>query len=297
MNIRVLRYFLTIADLGTITGAARFLHVSQPTLSKQISDLEDELQVKLFERGHREITLTEEGRYLQTRAKEIIQLVDKTTYTLQTDHNLIGGELDIGAGESIGMERILKVVSGIQKDYPAVKIRLHSGDAAEVEHKLTAGLLDFGVIMGTRNLSQYKTLKLPEADRWGLIFPKNDLLARKEVITPQDLIDRPIILSEQAFQRQRFRNWWQGVDGEMNIVGTYNLLFNATLLVKNRSCYALAFENLIAAQQDEQLTFRPLEPALTDPITLIWQNNSAPSSVAVLFLKRLKANLADTPQA
>lgn len=291
MNIRVLRYFLTIAELKTISGAARYLHVSQPTLSKQISELEQELNVTLFERGRREITLTPEGRYLQTRANEIIQLVDKTTYTLQTDHNLVGGELDIGAGESIGMNRILKIVSGIQKDYPAVKIHLHSGDAAEVEAKLDSGVLDFGVIMGEHKLTQYETLKLPESDRWGLIMPKNDPLAQKKEIEPQDLIDQKIMVSEQAFHRHRFQDWWRNVNDQINIVGTYNLLFNATLLVSHHSCYALAFENLVSAQQDDTLTFRPLVPELTDPITLIWKNNQTPSSVATLFLKRLRANL------
>lgn len=291
MNIRVLRYFLTIAELKTISGAARSLHVSQPTLSKQISDLEEELDVKLFDRGHREITLTKEGQYLQTRSKEIIQLVDKTTYTLQTDHNLISGELDIGAGESVGMERILKIVSGIQKDYPNVKIHLHSGNADEVQEKLDAGVLDFGVIMGNRQLTQYDSIKLPESDTWGLILPSSDSLAKKDSINPQDLTNHPIIVSDQSLQRQRFQDWWQNVSDQINIVGTYNLLFNATLLVQNHSCYAIAYENLISSRQNDKLVFRPFSPELSDPITLIWKNNITPSSVALLFIKRLKANL------
>ncbi|KRN28134.1 LysR substrate binding domain protein [Lactobacillus selangorensis] len=296
MNIRVLRYFLAIAELRTISGAARFLHVSQPTLSKQISDLEQELGVKLFTRGHREITLTQEGRYLQARAKEIIQLVDKTTDTLQSDHDLISGELDIGAGESIGMERILKTVSGIQRDYPGVKIHLHSGDAAEVEDQLDAGVLDYGVIIGKRQLNRYATLKLPEFDRWGIVLPADDPLAQKETLQPDDLRHKPLIVSEQAAHRHRFADWWRNQASDIRIIGTYNLLFNATILVRNHSCYAVALENLIVNRDNAHLAFRRFSPELTEPITLIWKNANTPSPVARLFLQRLQASLATSEE-
>lgn len=291
MDIRVLRYFLIIAEMHTMSKAANFLHISQSNLSKQISNLEADLGVKLFNRDYHEMTLTEEGRYLQSRAKEIVRLVDKTQSTLQNNDSLINGELDIGAGESNGMKRILQIVSAIQKDHPDVKIHLHSGDADEIENKLVSGTLDFGVIMGERRLTQYNSLRLPDIDRWGIILPIDDPLVKKQTLTPEDLIDRPVILSEQAYQQQRFEDWWRNESDNINIIGTYNLLFNAAIMVQNHSCLALAFENLISVEQNSQLTFRPLAPEQIEPTTLIWQKNNSLSSVANLFLNKLKASL------
>lgn len=293
MDIRVLRYFLAIAQEKSISRAAQYLHVSQPALSRQISDLEDELGVTLFERGPREITLTQDGHFLRQRASEIISLVDKTAFNLQSNVEIISGELDIGAGESIGMQRIMDVIADIIQDYPDVKINLHSGDSVEVEAKLESETLDFGVIMGEKPLTQYESLKLPEMDHWGILMPADSVLAKKDTITPEDLAGVPMLLSHQAAQRVRFQDWWTNVANELNIIGTYNLAFNASLLVKNKGCVALTFDNLINVNEGTGLTFRRLKPDLTEPITLIWKKNQVLSSVSNLFIKRLKANLEE----
>ncbi|MBA1433735.1 LysR family transcriptional regulator [Bombilactobacillus bombi] len=291
MDVRVLRYFLAIAQEHNISHAAHFLHISQPALSRQISDLETELGVKLFERGPRSIKLTSQGHYLRERAQEIISLVDKTEYNLQASQLSISGELDIGGGESIGMQRIMDVISEIIQDYPNVQIHLHSGDAADVEAKLDAGTLDFGVIMGFKPLQQYNSLRLPDKNYWGVILPAASPLKNKTAITPQDLLGYPLVISEQAQQADRFQDWWRPVFEKLHIVGTYNLIFNAALLVKNQGCLALSFEHLIDLR-NSQLEFRRLKPTVLEPITIIWKQNQTLSSVAQLFLQRLKTNIA-----
>ncbi|ANZ64965.1 transcriptional regulator [Secundilactobacillus paracollinoides] len=291
MEIRVLRYFVAVAEAKTISGAAKRLHLSQPTLSRQISELESETGSQLFTRGAREITLTDKGRYLLQRANAIIALVDKTQQNLQTDQTVISGSLDIGAGESRGMQRLMDIVAQLQQDYPAVSIHLHSGDASAIEAQLADGRLDFGVIMGQRQLKQYGALKLPEVDQWGVIMPESASLAQQKSVAPADLVGIPLMLSEQALHRDLFQDWWRNVADQITIVGTYNLIFNATLMVANGSSYVLGFANLVNTGEDSPLTFRPLEPALTEPITVVWSKEQPLSPIAQLFLKRLEANL------
>lgn len=254
MELRVLRYFLAVAQYQNITRAAHELLVSQPTLSKQLADLEDELGAQLFIRGHRQITLTEEGEYLQARTKEIVQLADRTAANIQQEQ-VISGTLSIGAGESTGMRRIMTILSDIVQDYPDVKIRLVSGNADEMEAALKHGTIDFAVLMAHRSLNNYHHLQIPESDQWGLVMRKDDPLAAKEVITPQDLVDLPIIISEQGLEEHRFQNWWGNLVNRINIIGTYTLVFNAQLMVNDGSAYMITFDNLINNSNHSNLTF------------------------------------------
>ncbi|MGR3741296.1 LysR family transcriptional regulator [Companilactobacillus sp. DQM5] len=292
MDIRILRYFLAIAQEKSISKAAQYLHISQPALSRQITDLENELNIKLFDRGPREIKLTKDGHYLRQKASEIVQLVDKTSYNLQANSNIVNGELDIGAGESMGMQRIMEVIAGIITDYPDIKLHFHSGDSTDVESKLESEILDFGVIMGEKPLSQYETLKLPEVDHWGILMPFDSTLVKKDTISPEDLVKIPLLVSNQAKQRVRFQDWWSNVSNDLNIIGTYNLAFNASLLVKTKKCVALTFDDLINTDKNSGLVFKRLNPDLSEPITLIWKKNKLMSSAASLFIKRLKENIA-----
>lgn len=290
MDLRVLRYFLTVAQEKNITHAAKKLLISQPALSKQLAELESELGTKLFTRGHRQITLTTAGEYLRARATEMITLADRTTANIKADQ-IISGDLSIGAGESIGMQRIMNTIGNITQDYPDIKIHLSSGNAQETESMLTKGVLDFAVIMGEIPLEQYNYLQLPEKDRWGIIMNQDDSLAKNSSIQPKDLINRPLLLSEQALKANRFQSWWGNLGSQMNILGTFTLVFNAKLMVKNHSAYLLSFENLIESNSQSDLTFRPLTPELTEPITVIWKKNTVQSKVAQLFIERLKASL------
>lgn len=292
MELRVLRYFLAVAQYQNITKAAQELLISQPTLSRQLAELEAELGVTLFIRGHRQITLTEAGEYLQARAKEIVQLADQTTTDLKADQ-VISGTLALGAGESAGMQRIMTVLSQMIHDYPDIKIRLVSGNAAEMEAALKRGTIDFAVLMADRALDNYHHLQLPETERWGLVLRKDDPLAQKEAIAPSDLLGLPLLLSEQAVEEHRFQKWWGNLEKKLQIIGTYTLVFNAQLMVKQGQAYVLSFDDLIDNSNQSELTFRPLTPQLTETTSVIWKKNIIRSKVAELFIKRLSASLAD----
>lgn len=292
MELRVLRYFLAVAQYQNITKAAQELLISQPTLSRQLAELEAELGVTLFIRGHRQITLTEAGEYLQARAKEIVQLADQTATDLKADQ-VISGTLALGAGESVGMQRIMTVLSQMTHDYPDIKLRLVSGNAAEMEAALKRGTIDFAVLMADRALDNYHHLQLPETERWGLVLRKDDPLAQKEAIAPSDLLGLPLLLSEQAVEEHRFQKWWGNLEKKLQIIGTYTLVFNAQLMVKQGQAYVLSFDDLIDNSNQSELTFRPLTPQLTETTSVIWKKNIVRSKVAELFIKRLSASLAD----
>lgn len=292
MDVRVLRYFIMIAQEQNITRAAHLLHVSQPALSRQIADLETTLGTKLFIRGKRQIQLTQDGYYLLERAQEIVSLVDKTTYNLQKQ-DVISGTLDIGAGESTAIQCIMDSARDIMHKYPEVQVNFNSGDSTIIEAALDSGVLEFGVIMGHHPLNNYQTLELPETNRWGILMRKDEQLATKEKIQPSDLIGRPLIASRQIKQHQDFKKWSQGLFDQFNFVGTYNLIFNASLFVKTGACLALGYENLINVSGDSDLTFRPLTPELTDPNTLIWSKKRTLPDVDKLFLKILQEKIKE----
>ncbi|WP_334352575.1 LysR family transcriptional regulator [Companilactobacillus sp. HBUAS56257] len=289
MDIRVLRYFIIIAQELNISKAARLLHVSQPALSRQIAELETTLGTKLFIRGKRQLQLTPDGYYLLERAKEIVGLVNKTTYTLQKQ-DLISGTLDIGAGESIALQCVMKTIKEIMHKYPEIHINFRSGDSENILSELDSGILEFGIIMGDRPLDNYHRLILPERNRWGVIMRKDEPLAKKDFIQPSDLLGRSLLLSRQVRRKQLFQDWSQDLWDQLNFVGTYNLIFNAALLVQTGACMALTYEGLTDMTNND-VTFIPLQPELTDPNTLIWSKNRQMPETAKLFLQTLKENL------
>ncbi|PMB83107.1 LysR family transcriptional regulator [Limosilactobacillus pontis] len=289
MNIRILRYFIEIVREGNISSAAHRLHISQPALSRQIMDLETTLGVTLFERGHRQIKLTQEGYYLFERAQEITALVDKTAYHLQANE-VVSGTLDIGAGESGALMPLMDVVAQVLRDYPEVKVNLVSGDATMIRRQVDQGSLEFGVVMGHENLVNYDSLTLPAVNRWGILLRKDAPLAVKDAITPRDLLGHPLLASAQSKLQDTFRDWAGDLINQYNFVGNYNLLYNAELLVKTDACLALAYDG-IANLYDQGLVFRPLTPAVTDANTLIWNRDHQLPNVGRLFLELLRKRL------
>ncbi|WP_334333443.1 LysR family transcriptional regulator [Companilactobacillus sp. HBUAS59544] len=292
MDIRVLRYFIIIAQELNISKAARLLHVSQPALSRQIAELETTLGTKLFIRGKRQLQLTPDGYYLLERAKEIVGLVNKTTYTLQKQ-DLISGTLDIGAGESTALQCVMETIKEIMHKYPEIHINFRSGDSENILSELDSGILEFGIIMGDRPLDNYHRLILPERNRWGVIMRKDEPLAKKDFIQPSDLLGRSLLLSRQVRRKQLFQDWSQDLWDQLNFVGTYNLIFNAALLVQTGACMALSYEGLTDMTNND-VAFIPLQPELTDPNTLIWSKNRQMPETAKLFLQTLKENLKET---
>lgn len=286
MNIRVLRYFIEIVREGNISSAAHRLHISQPALSRQIMELETTLGVTLFERGHRQIKLTQEGYYLYERAQEITALVDKTTYHLQANE-VVSGTLDIGAGESSALMPMMDVLAQSLRDYPEVRVNLTSGDSTVIRQQIDQGSLEFGVVMGHENLLNYNSLTLPAQNRWGILMRKTEPMAAKQVITPGDLLGLSLLTSVQSRAQDTFRDWAGDLINQYHFVGSYNLLYNAELLVKAGAGMALAYDG-IANLYDQDLVFRPLAPVLTDANILIWNKDRQLPNVAQLFLKLLR---------
>ena len=293
MDIRVLRYFVTIAQELNMSRAAELLNVSQPALSRQIADLEDELGVKLFRREHRHLALTQEGHYLLGRAQQIVGLINKTTYHLQKQ-DVISGTIEIGAGESSGITPLMETLHQIMRQYPEVRVNLRSGDYEDILAGLDAGLLEFGVLMGYHNLNNYNTLQLPEENRWGVLMRADAQLAEKDVIQPIDLVGRPLITSRQAAQRGTFQIWSGDLFDQLNFVGTYNLIFNGSLLVKTGAVIALTYDKLIDNYTTKNgLVFRPLAPEITEPNTLVWSKNHQLPNLNRLFLDTLQKEIAN----
>lgn len=292
MELRVLNYFVATAQELNMTRAAQKLLVSQPALSRQIADLEDELGVKLFNRQPRHLTLTPAGQYLYEQAKEILTLASKTKSNLQSSA-VISGDLTIAAGESFAMQRLMNIVSNIIRDYPTVKIHILSGDYEFAERRLNTGAVDFAVIIGNLPLDNYASLQLAEKDTWGVLMTKDDPLAKKSAITAEDLVGRNVLNSQQAENRKYFDSWFGNYKEQINIIGTVNLNFNGTLLVKNKAAIMLTLDKLANISDESNLTFRPITPMLKQPVTVIWKRETNLSSVADLFLNHLRASIDD----
>ena len=288
MELRVLRYFLTVAREGTISGAAEFLHLSQPTLSRQLMDLEVELGKTLFIRGNRRIALTEEGMLLRKRAEEILDLVDKTEAEFQASDELIAGDIYIGGGETYAMRLIAQVVQDLQREHPHIKCHLFSGHAEDVTDRLDKGLIDFGVLIEPANVVKYDSMRLPDVDIWGVLMRKDSPLASHETITPEDLWDLPLIFSRQAMEGNALSGWLRRDYEKLNIAATYNLVYNASLLVEEGMGYALCLDKIINASGDSALVFKPMKPRLEARLDIVWKKYQMFSKAAKIFLTRLQ---------
>lgn len=287
MEIRVLRYFLEVAREGNVTHAAQRLHISQPTLSRQIKELEEELGKKLFTRSNYSVKLTEEGMLLRKRAEDILDMADKTVAEFHAMDEVSGGDIRIGCAESNKIAPIIRVIQSLQKQYPRIRYHFYSSGTEAVNERLDRGLLDFAIIVQEVDPSKYHYLKIPASDRWGLIMRKDSPLAAHSCIHLHDLMDIPLILSRQAMGEEMPR-WFGETQDKLNIVATYDLLFNTSVMVREGFGYVLGFDGLVYTGPDSDLCFRPLEPALTSPMYMIWKKYQAFSPAASLLLEKLK---------
>ena len=298
MELRVLKYFLAIAREGSITGAANSLHLTQPTLSRQIQELEKELNQKLLIRGKYKVTLTPEGMILRKRAQEIIEMVEKTEAEFQAISDTISGDIYIGCGETDSMKYIASVIKEIQSDYPDVKFHIYSGNAEDVTEKLDKGLLDFGLLIQPIDLSKYDNLTMPEKDVWGVIIRKDSPLAKKQSIQLDDLIALPIIASRQMSEKYSadsgFLDWFGDKFKDLNIVATYNLVYNATIMVKAGIGAAVTLDKLVdTTSLTSEVCFLPLEPRLESGLDIVWKKYQVFSPAAKLFLEKLTENFSE----
>ncbi|WP_152658452.1 LysR family transcriptional regulator [Oceanobacillus sp. CFH 90083] len=291
MEIRLLRYFIAVANEQNISAAAQSLHISQPTLSRQLSDLEDELGTTLFIRGNRKITLTEEGIFLLTKAKEIVGLVDKTEANFNQPEELISGEIYIGGGETEAMHFIAKTLKDLRKDHPAIQFHLYSGNADDIRDKLENGLLDFGIVIEPTDKQKYDYIQLPAQDVWGVLMRKDSPLSHNQSIQASDLIDKPLIISRQTTVDNELSGWLGQNVKDLNITGTYNLLYNASRMVEADLGYALCIDKLINTSGDSNLCFKPLSPKLTASLNIIWKKHQIFSNAANKFLDQIRYNI------
>lgn len=288
MELRVLRYFLAVAREESISGAAEHLHLTQPTLSRQMMDLETELGKKLFIRGNRKVTLTQDGIFLRKRANEIMELVEKTQSEFQDVDEDISGDVYIGGGESDAMRLIAHTAQALRSTHPHIHFHLFSGNADDVGERLEKGLLDFGILVEPGDLKKYDYIKLPVTDIWGVLMRKDSPLAVLDRIRPKDLWDQPLLLSRQAIGKDSLSNWFKRDYSALDIIATYNLIFNASLMVDEGLGYAVGLDKLINTSGDTNLCFRPLEPRLEVNLYVVWKKFQVFSRAAERFLAVLQ---------
>lgn len=293
MELRVLNYFLAVAREQSISAAAESLHLSQPTLSTQLKALEQELGKQLLIRGtkgSRKVLLTEEGMILRKRAEEILSLVHRTENEITCAEETIVGDVYIGAGETDIVRCFARVAKQMQQRYPDIRFHISSGNAEYVIEYLDKGLIDFGLLFGGVDSQKYEAMPLSVRDRWGVLMRRDAPLAQKEAVTPQDLWDKPLIVSHQRSNDEVLSQWLQKEISKLHVVATYNLVFNASLLVDEGLGYALCLDKLINTR-GSSLCFRPLSPQLTAPASIVWKRYQVFSKAAEKFLQQLQALL------
>ncbi|MEH6917037.1 LysR family transcriptional regulator [Priestia megaterium] len=298
MEIRVLRYFLTVAREGNITKAADVLHVTQPTLSRQLKDLEQELGKKLFIRSSHSIILTDEGMLLRNRAEEIVNMVDKLEAEFSSMEETIGGDIYIGGGETEAMKHIARVAKDVQVRYPNIRYHLYSGNEEDITERLDKGLLDFGILIQPADISKYNYLNIPAKDVWGVVMRRDSPLALKESIQAADLLNVPLICSRQAmkqtFSKNEFSDWFGEDFHKLNIVTTYNLAYNAAIMVEEGIGYAITLDKIVNTSTNSNLCFRPLQPRLESGLNIVWKKHHVLSAAADAFLKELQGKFSQT---
>ncbi len=287
MEIRTLRYFLAAAREENLTRAAAQLHVTQPTLSKALKSLEEELGKKLFVRSSFSIRLTEEGALLRDRAADLVAMADRIEAEFFSLDDITGGELYFGLAESCQIRFLARQIRTFQKTYPNLRYFITSGDTEQVAEKLDRGLLDFAVLAQTPDENKYGALRFPEADVWGLVMPEDDPLASKAVIRAEDLIGLPLFCSGQGWEND-IPHWAGEKMAQLHLEGSFRLSYNASIFTKERLGYLLTFDQLIDTSAGSALTFRPLYPRLETALYLIWKKHQALSPIAERFLAQVK---------
>ncbi len=290
MELRVLRYFLAVTKSESVSGAAESLNITQPTLSRQLMELENELGVTLFQRGKRghKIALTEAGIFLRERAEEIVALTDKTEAAFSLSGDTVTGDIYFCAGETDAVRFLARTAKKLQERCPRIHYHISSGDSADVEERLDKGLADFGILLGVVDLARYDALALPVRDKWGVLMRLDDPMAKLKSIRPKDLYDKPLILSRQVISDAQILRWLNRPRAELNIVASYSLAYNAAIMTAEGVGYTLTLDKLRHFSGDDGLCFRPLENSPELPIYLVWKKYQAFSRAAFLFLEQFR---------
>lgn len=296
METRVLKYFLAVAKEGSMTSAAKTLHITQPTLSRQIMELEEEVGHKLFTRGYHSLSLTMEGMFLRKRAEEIMDIICKTASELKSANKGVSGDVYIGCGESKSMEIIAEAVNETRKEYPEVHFHFFSGNSIYVSEQLEKGVLDFGVFIEPADTSNFESIALPAKDVWGVVMRNDCRLAKKKSVKVKDLIGLPLICSRQASEEfspnNAYKKWFGKYFEKLDIVASYNLIYNASIMVRSGVGYAITLDKLLNVMGGGDLCFKPLSPRLESGLKFAWKKRQVFSGAAEMFLERMKRKFA-----
>lgn len=288
MELRVIEYFLTVVKEQTISGAAKSLHLTQPTLTRQLKNLEDELGKTLFLRGNRNIILTDDGMLFRKRAQEILDLVKKTEHDISFCNKGVCGDVRIGTGETSAIRILAQVAQDLQKQFPQIHYHLSSDDATDVLEDLDKGLIDFGILLGDIDKTKYNYLTFPVKDSWGILMKKDSPLASKHFISSQDIMNKPLITSRQSTSNQLISEWFNTDFSKLSIVATYNLPYTASLFVESGFGYAFYLDKLMHVTGNTNLCFKPLVPKLELEIHLVWKKHQIFTKATETFLDALQ---------
>ena len=289
MEIRTLRYFLAVAREENMTRAAEMLHVTQPTLSKALKSLEDELGKKLFTRHSFSIKLTDEGMLLRNRAEDLVNMADKIEKEFISLDDITGGDLYFGLAESYQISYLAHEIRIFKQTCPGLRYHITSGDTEQVMEKLDKGLLDFAVLAETPDTGRYESLIFPESEEWGVVIPEDDALALEKAIRVDDLIGLPLFCSEQSWENDIPR-WAGGKMGSLRLEGSFRLAYNASIFTREHLGYLLTFNRLIDTSPGSGLAFRPLTPRLETKLYLVWKKYQTFSPIAERFLTQLRTS-------
>lgn len=265
--------------------------MTQPPLSRQLKDLEDELGKQLLIRGSKKVTLTEDGMLLRKRAEELVDLMEKTKAELASSNENINGEIHIGCGETEAISFLAQAAQNLQKKHPLIHYHIYSGDAERVMEKLDKGLIDFGLLVGPTDISKYDYIRLPMKDLWSVLMRKDSPLAEKETIPAEDLWDKPLIISHQASINSEMFSWLKTDLSKLNVVATYDLVYNAAQFVKKGFGYVIALDKLINTTGNSNLCFKPLFPTLEAELCIVWKKYQVLSRASNTFLQQLQQEL------
>lgn len=293
MDIRVLKYFLAVAREENITRAAESLHITQPSLSKQIMDLEQELGKQLLVRGKRKVSLTDEGILLQKRAEDIVALVEKTEREISSDTANISGEIAIGGSLT---HTLLQAASSIRLQYPDITFQFYSGDATDITERLDHGNLDFAVLLQPIDTSKYEYIALPDSSLWGVLMQNKSPFSDRNVIRKEDLLQMPLILHRRIGLQQTIANWAQTDIHHLQVAATYNVVHGSpAAMVQNNIGYFLTTRDLLSPTLDDNMVFRPLEPQLRVQYNLVWKRQNIFSKAAGLFREKVQEKVMMNP--
>lgn len=295
MEIRTLRSFLAVARESNVTRAARSLHITQPALSRQLSELERELGCELLVRESRGVTLTDAGMLLRKRAEEIVSLTDRAELEIRSPEANIEGDVWVGGGESRAIETVAKVAAQLADEQPGIHLRLHSGNRDDVVERVDKGLLDFGIVFGEEPPTRYDSLKLAWEDRWGMLVRADDPLAARDEITLDELRSRRIIASAQSSKAVSQDDPTITFFGQENfdVVATYTLLYNASLLVEQGVGIAVCFDGIVATGEGSPFAFVPFADMAPVSSYLVWKRYQPLSRACEAFLRTMRKRCAE----